>query len=122
MKKILLTSLFIFPFTGMSQTTPDSVTVYMEVSRVSGGAIRVDDGNGKDQDYIAEDGRILHFNSAVGAVNYFMGQGWKLNRFTQSAGDDNRILRIYVIEKKLPYNEAKDFFSRGIKSAKRPEQ
>lgn len=121
MKKTFLTSLFLFPLIGMSQSTPDSVIVYMEVSRVSAGFVKIDDGNGKDQDYIAEDGRILHFNSAVGAVNYFMGQGWKLNRFTQSSGEDNRMLRIYVIEKKLPYDEAKVFFSRGIKSAKKPE-
>lgn len=121
MKKFIITLLFIVPLLGMAQNVPDSVTVYMEVSRVSAGFVKIDDGNGKDQDYVAEDGRIIHFNSAVGAVNYFMGQGWKLNRFTQSSGEDNRMLRIYVIEKKLPYEEAKVFFSRGIKSAKKPE-
>ena len=76
-----------------------SKPIYMEVSRVSAGSIKIDDGSGKDNKYEDEEGNIYTFKSAVGAVNFFMGRGWKMNTFTQSSGEDNRILRIYLIEK-----------------------
>ena len=118
MKKIL----FVFILSALTigakaESTGNTVKTYIEISSLHNGSTPIiDTGYSKgSEQYKTETGETKVFHSPIGAVNWFISNGWKLESINMSVGDD-RLVKIYVISKEIPIEEAK---SREIKYVKK---
>ena len=110
MKKLFLILTLSVLTTGLraEPTERKTVKTYIEILAVQRGSTpTIDTGNGKySEQYKTEEGEVIVFNTVMGAVNWFVSQGWKLESVNMSAGDD-RLARMYVVSKEIPVEEAK---------------
>jgi hypothetical protein len=56
--------------------------------------------------YKTEDGKEIVFHSSMGAVNWFVSNGWKLESTHMSTCND-RTIKMYVVSKEIPVEQAK---------------
>lgn len=62
----------------------------------------IDTGEGKGSEkYKAENGEVIEFHSSIGAVNWFVSNGWKLESQHMSTCND-RTVKMYVVSKEVP--------------------
>ena len=56
--------------------------------------------------YKTEDGRVIEFHSSMGAVNWFVSNGWKLESEHMATCND-RTVKMYVVSKEVPLEQVK---------------
>lgn len=96
-----------------------SAKIYIEISSLHNGSTPIIDtgcGKGTEQ-YKTETGETIIFHSPIGAVNWFVSKGWKLESESISAGDD-RLVKMYVISKEVPIDGVKSNERKYIKEKK----
>ena len=88
--------------------TSEMVKTYVEIwSMHKSSTPTIDTGEGKGSDtYKTEDGRVIEFHSAIGAVNWFVSNGWKLESEHMSTCND-RTIKMYVVSKEVPLEQVK---------------
>ena len=88
--------------------TSDMVKTYIEIwSMHKSSTPTIDTGEGKGSEtYKTEDGRVIAFHSSMGAVNWFVSNGWKLESEHMSTCND-RTIKMYVVSKEVPLEQAK---------------
>lgn len=66
----------------------------------------IDTGEGKGSEtYKTEDGKVIKFHSSIGAVNWFVSNGWKLESEHMATCND-RSVKMYVVSKEVPVEQA----------------
>ena len=76
----------------------------------------IDTGEGKGSNtFKTEEGETIEFHSAIGAVNWFVCNGWKLESEHMSTCND-RTVKMYVVSKETTLEQAK---SRQLKYIKK---
>lgn len=82
--------------------TIDKVKTYIEIySWHKSSTPTIDTGEGKgNESYKTGDGRVITFHSAIGAVNWFVSNGWKLESEHMSTCND-RTVKMYVVSKEV---------------------
>jgi hypothetical protein len=85
----------------------DSVKTYIEIwSMHKASTPTIDTGEGKgSESYKTENGKIIKFHSSIGAVNWFVSNGWKLESEHMSTCND-RTIKMYVVSKVVPVEQA----------------
>ena len=94
----------VLTFNANAQTAvTDSVKTYIEIySWHKSSTPTIDTGEGKGTEtYKTEEGQVIKFHSAIGAVNWFVGKGWKLESEHMATCND-RSVKMYVVSKKVP--------------------
>ena len=88
--------------------TSDTVKTYIEIwSMHKSSTPTIDTGEGKGSEtYKTEDGRVIEFHSSMGAVNWFVSNGWKLESEHMSTCND-RTIKMYVVSKEVSLEQAK---------------
>ncbi len=84
-----------------------NVKTYIEIysmHKASTPTIDTGDGKGKTT-YTTEDGRTIEFYSSIGAVNWFVSNGWTLESQHMATCND-RTVKMYVVSKEIPQTEA----------------
>ncbi len=78
------------------------VKTYVEIwSMHKSSTPTIDTGEGKGSEtYKTESGRIIEFHSSIGAVNWFVCNGWKLESEHMSTCND-RTIKMYVVSKEV---------------------
>ena len=109
MKKVfLLLTLCVITLTVKAQSeNSDKVKTYIEIySWHKSSTPTIDTGEGKGSEtYKTEDGKTIEFYSAMGAVNWFVSNGWKLESQHMSTCND-RTVKMYVVSKEVPKEQA----------------
>ena len=96
--------LSLFVLCAKAQTNKaDSVKTYIEIwSMHKSSTPTIDTGVGKGSDsYKTDDGQVIKFHSSIGAVNWFVSKGWKLESQHMSTCND-RTIKMYVVSKLVP--------------------
>ena len=110
MKRFLFCLLFgLFIIDGKAQTEiTEKVKTYIEIwSMHKASTPTIDTGEGKGSDtYKTEDGREIVFHSSIGAVNWFISNGWKLESSHMSTCND-RTIKMYVVSKEVSIKHIK---------------
>lgn len=98
----LFLSLFILGAKAQTDTS-DKIKTYIEIySWHKSSTPTIDTGEGKGSEtYKTEDGQVIKFHSAIGAVNWFVSNGWKLESQHMSTCND-RTVKMYVVSKEVP--------------------
>lgn len=110
MKRILFSvllcslSVCIFAQSDKVKTVKKYVEIYA-MFKTSTPIIDTGEGKGKET-YMTEDGNEVVFHSAIGAVNWFVANGWELVSEHMSTCND-RSVKMYVVSKEIPFQEAK---------------
>jgi hypothetical protein len=110
MKKITL--LLILSFLAINANAQseakETVKTYIEIwSMHKSSTPTIDTGDGKGSEtYKTEDGKEIVFHSSMGAVNWFVSNGWKLESTHMSTCND-RTIKMYVVSKEIPVEQAK---------------
>ena len=88
--------------------TSDMVKTYIEIwSMHKSSTPTIDTGEGKgSENYKTEDGKVIQFHSSMGAVNWFVSNGWKLESEHMSTCND-RTIKMYVVSKEVPLEQVK---------------
>ena len=86
----------------------ETVKTYIEIwSMHKSSTPTIDTGEGKGSEtYKTEDGRVIEFHSSMGAVNWFVSNGWKLESEHLALSND-RCVKMYVVSKEIPMEQAK---------------
>jgi hypothetical protein len=94
----------------------DSVKTYIEIwSMHKSSTPTIDTGEGKGSEkYKAENGEVIEFHSSIGAVNWFVSNGWKLESEHMSTCND-RTIKMYVVSKDVPKEQVKSKENKYIK-------
>lgn len=104
MKRILIFMLLcIAVLDAKSQSENEElVKTYVEIwSMHKSSTPTIDTGEGKGSEtYKTESGRIIEFHSSIGAVNWFVSNGWKLESEHMSTCND-RTIKMYVVSKEV---------------------
>ena len=89
-------------------TSKETVKTYIEIYSWHKASVpTIDTGEGKGSEkYITEDGKEIKFHSSIGAVNWFVSNGWKLESEHMSTCND-RTVKMYVISKEVPLEQVK---------------
>lgn len=67
----------------------------------------IDTGEGKaTNSYTTKDGDVIEFYSSIGAVNWFVSNGWKLESQHMATCND-RTIKMYIVSKEIPKKQAK---------------
>ena len=75
----------------------------------------IDTGEGKGKEtYTTEEGKVISFHSAIGAVNWFVSNGWELVSEHMSTCND-RSVKMYVLSKDVPLQDAQKNQDKYIK-------
>ena len=86
-----------------------SDTYQSKLDKIYGDALREltkkAEGKGSDT-YKTEDGRMIEFHSSMGAVNWFVSNGWKLESEHLALSND-RCVKMYVVSKEVPLEQVK---------------
>lgn len=101
--------LSIFTVSAKAQTeTSDKVKTYIEIwSMHKSSTPTIDTGEGKGSEkYKTENGEVIEFHSSIGAVNWFVSNGWKLESEHMSTCND-RTIKMYVVSKEIPKERVK---------------
>ena len=110
MKKLsLLLILSFLAINAKAQSeTKETVKTYIEIwSMHKSSTPTIDTGEGKGSEkYKAENGEVIEFHSSIGAVNWFVSNGWKLESTHMSTCND-RTIKMYVVSKEIPVEQAK---------------
>lgn len=105
MKRLIAYLAFsVFTLCAKAQTVNnDSVKTYIEIySMHKASTPTIDTGEGKgSESYKTENGQVIKFHSAIGAVNWFVSNGWKLESQHMSTCND-RTVKMYVVSKVVP--------------------
>ena len=110
MKKITL--LLILSFLAINANAQseakETVKTYIEIwSMHKSSTPTIDTGEGKGSEtYKTEDGRVIEFHSSMGAVNWFVSNGWKLESEHLALSND-RCVKMYVVSKEVPLEQVK---------------
>ena len=105
MKKITL--LLILSFLAINANAQseakETVKTYIEIwSMHKSSTPTIDTGEGKGSEtYKTEDGRVIEFHSSMGAVNWFVSNGWVLESQHMATCND-RTVKMYVVSKEVP--------------------
>ena len=93
------------------------VKTYIEIYSMHKASVpTIDTGEGKGTNtYRTEEGDVIEFHSSIGAVNWFVGNGWKLESVHMSTCND-RTVKMYVVSKETTLEQAK---SRQLTSIKK---
>lgn len=104
----LLLSVFVLGAKAQTET-PDKVKTYIEIySMHKSSTPTIDTGEGKGSEtYKTEDGKVLKFHSSIGAVNWFVSNGWKLESQHMSTCND-RTVKMYVVSKEVPKEQVEN--------------
>lgn len=104
---ILILSLLALNANAQSETK-ETVKTYIEIwSMHKSSTPTIDTGEGKGSEtYKTEDGKEIVFHSSMGAVNWFVSNGWKLESTHMSTCND-RTIKMYVVSKEIPVEQAK---------------
>lgn len=110
MKKLLLCLLLCIWVAKINAQTEANgrVKTYIEIwsmHKSSTPTIETGDGKGSET-YKTEDGKEIVFHSSMGAVNWFVSNGWKLESTHMSTCND-RTIKMYVVSKEIPVEQAK---------------
>ena len=102
---ILILSLLALNAKAQSEET---VKTYIEIwSMHKSSTPTIDTGEGKGSEtYKTEDGRAIEFHSSMGAVNWFVCNGWKLESEHMATCND-RTVKMYVVSKEVPLEQVK---------------
>ena len=86
----------------------ERVKTYVEIwSMHKSSTPTIDTGEGKGSNiYKTEDGKEIEFHSSIGAVNWFVSNGWTLVSEHMSTCND-RTIKMYVVSKEVPIESAK---------------
>lgn len=118
MKKFLFIATFclLVMSTNAQTKNPDVTKTYIEiVSQHKSSTPTIDNGDGKGSNiYVTESGDRIEFFSSIGAVNWFVSNGWKLESEHISACND-RTIKMYVVSKEIPSEKAKSAQSKYFK-------
>ena len=101
--------LCVFVLSVKAQKNPsEKVKTYIEIySMHKSSTPTIDTGEGKGSEtYKTEDGQIIKFHSAIGAVNWFVSNGWKLESEHMATCND-RTVKMYVVSKEVPLEQVK---------------
>lgn len=110
MKKITL--LLILSFLAINANAQseakETVKTYIEIwSMHKSSTPTIDTGEGKGSEkYKTENGEVIEFHSSIGAVNWFVSNGWKLESEHMSTCND-RTIKMYVVSKEIPKEHVK---------------
>ena len=118
MKKFIITFLLctVSIYTYAQSDKVKTVKKYVEIYawfKASTPTIDTGEGKGKET-YITEDGREIEFHSAIGAVNWFVANGWELVSEHMSTCND-RSVKMYVVSKNILLHEAQEKEKKYIK-------
>lgn len=118
MKKSLLTiQLCLLSVIGNAQTNVlPKVKKYIEIYawfKASTPTIDTGEGKGKNT-FTTEEGKEIEFHSAIGAVNWFIANGWTLESSHMSTCND-RSVKMYVVSKEISKDNAKEKLEKYIK-------
>lgn len=104
---LIFFTLVVLGIKAQAETT-DKVKTYIEIySWHKSSTPTIDTGFGKgNESYRTEDGQVIEFHSAMGAVNWFVSNGWKLESQHMSTCND-RTVKMYVVSKEIPLDLAK---------------
>ena len=110
-----LLSAFIASAKAQTETS-DKVKTYIEIwSMHKSSTPTIDTGDGKGSEiYKTEDGRVIEFHSSMGAVNWFVSNGWKLESEHLALSND-RCVKMYVVSKEVPLEQVKEKAKKYIK-------
>ena len=110
MKKLfLVVILSLLVFNAKAQSKAEgTVKTYIEIwSMHKSSTPTIDTGEGKGSEtYKTEDGRVIEFHSSIGAVNWFVSNGWKLESEHLALSND-RCVKMYVVSKEVPIEQVK---------------
>lgn len=109
MKYLLFLTLSLLAINANAQSeTKETVKTYIEIwSMHKSSTPTIDTGEGKGSEtYKTEDGKEIVFHSSMGAVNWFVSNGWKLESEHMSTCND-RTIKMYVVSKEIPVEQAK---------------
>lgn len=83
-----------------------TVETYIEIwSMHKSSTPTIDTGEGKGSEtYKTEDGKVVKFHSSIGAVNWFVCNGWKLESEHMATCND-RSVKMYVVSKEVPVEQ-----------------
>lgn len=111
MKKFILFTMLLFTVLVIeAQVNPEKkVKTYIEIwSMHKASTPTIDTGVGKGSEtYKTEDGKEIKFYSSIGAVNWFVSNGWKLESVHMSTCND-RTIKMYVVSKEVPAESVKN--------------
>jgi len=98
--------LCVFVLSVKAQKNPsEKVKTYIEIysmHKFSTPTLTIDTGEGKGSEtYKTEDGQIIKFHSAIGAVNWFVSNGWVLESQHMATCNDRNV-KMYVVSKEVP--------------------
>ena len=110
MKKLFLVVILnLLAFNAKAQSeAKETVKTYIEIwSMHKSSTPTIDTGEGKGSEtYKTEDGRGIEFHSSMGAVNWFVSNGWKLESEHMATCND-RTVKMYVVSKEVPLEQVK---------------
>ena len=112
---ILILSLLALNANAQSEAK-ETVKTYIEIwSMHKSSTPTIDTGEGKGSEtYKTEDGRVIEFHSSMGAVNWFVSNGWQLESEHMSTCND-RTIKMYVVSKDVPKEQVKSKENKYIK-------
>ncbi len=103
MKYLFILILSLLALNAKAQSEEETVKTYIEIwSMHKSSTPTIDTGEGKGSEtYKTEDGRAIEFHSSMGAVNWFVSNGWKLESEHMATCND-RTVKMYVVSKEVP--------------------
>jgi hypothetical protein len=117
MKYLLFLTLSLLTINANAQSeAKETVKTYIEIwSMHKSSTPTIDTGEGKGSEkYKAENGEVIEFHSSIGAVNWFVSNGWKLESEHMSTCND-RTIKMYVVSKDVPKEQVKSKENKYIK-------
>jgi hypothetical protein len=117
MKYLLFLILSLLTINANAQSEEkETVKTYIEIwSMHKSSTPTIDTGEGKGSEkYKAENGEVIEFHSSIGAVNWFVSNGWKLESEHMSTCND-RTIKMYVVSKDVPKEQVKSKENKYIK-------
>lgn len=116
MSKYFITALLCLFVTTIQAQTEKTVKKFVEIYawfKASTPTIDTGEGKGKET-YTTDDGKEIEFYSAIGAVNWFVANGWELVSEHMSTCND-RSVKMYVLSKDIDLQEAQNKQKKYIK-------
>lgn len=110
MKKLFVYLIMSMAFLNANAQTESAnkVKTYIEIwSMHKSSTPTIDTGEGKGSEkYTTEDGKIIEFHSSIGAVNWFVSNGWELVSEHMATCND-RTVKMYVVGKEVSKEQVK---------------
>ncbi len=104
---VILAICFVALSAKAQNESTQTVKTYIEIwSMHKSSTPTIDTGEGKGSEtYKTEDGKVIKFHSSIGAVNWFVSNGWKLESEHMATCND-RTVKMYVVSKEVPLKQA----------------